>query len=285
MVGSAMLQFESYMTLRGLSAVTIQSRHNVLSRLHDFLGRPVVTATPDDLRAWQTQFIRLAPASIDVYTRHVQAFFRWAVGVGVVSIDPSVGLARPRVPAGRPHPTAEDDLRLIFSCTSGTLRIVFALATFAGLRRGEICRLQRPDVDLTARVVHVLGKGNKERDVPLIGPLVNELAGFMRPHGYLVVREDGVPYVRNPDLLSGRSARYLRSLGVHSTLHSMRHAFATDVYRTTHDLLFVAELLGHASVNTTQIYAKPDFDRAQERMASIADLAASLLSRSRLRAV
>ena len=287
MITSALMDFTSYMQLRALSPVTITDRIELLDRLALFLA-PVLPldATTQHLVKWQRQFARLAPATVDIYTRHAQAFYRWALADGRITTDPAAGLPRPHIRPGRPHPTSQDELRTVFRCATGTLRVVFALAAFAGLRRGEICRLQRHDIDFDMQVITVDGKGGKERRVPLIEPLAYELRHTIPRHGYVVVRDMGLPYT-NLDLLSGQCARFLRSIGVDSTLHSMRHAFATNTYRATRDLLFVSELLGHASARTTQIYAMPDMDRAQERMRPISDMADVLLNPERraLRAV
>lgn len=280
---SALDGYTAYMRLAGLSPVTIEARVEILTRLRVWLaGPPITAATRQQLTAWQQQFAGLAPASIDIYTRHVQAFFRWAVTTGLLEVNPAADLPRPRVKPGLPHPTTIDDLRIVFACTTGALRIVFALATFAGARRGEIIQLRRTDVDLTACTVLLHGKGDKDRIVPIVAPLADELAATMPPHGYVVLH-NGRPYV--PDTLSTQCNRHLRELGVRSTLHSMRHAYATNVYRSTRDLLLVAQLLGHSSVRTTQIYAQPDMDAMQSRLSAVSDMAAGMLSPARLRAV
>ena len=272
--------FAVHMRLRGLSPVTVDDRLEILHRLHVWLSGPLlVDATRQQLIEWQQQFVSLAPATIDVYTRHVQAFYRWAADQGLMDTDPAAGLPRPRVPAGRPHPISAEDLRTVFAFTPGTRRTVFALAAFAGLRRGEIIRLQRADVDLERRTALLQGKGRKERIVPLVPPLVEELTECMPRSGYVVLH-NGHPYV--PDVLSVQCSRHLASLGIRSTLHSMRHAFGTNAYRTTRDLLLVAQLLGHASVRTTQIYAAPDMDDLQTRLQSMSDLAAGMLAPPRL---
>ncbi|MBO0866439.1 MAG: site-specific integrase, partial [Mycobacterium sp.] len=156
---------------------------------------------------------------------------------------------------------------------------------FAGLRCGEICRLRREDVYLDAAcpTADVVGKGGKLRTVPLVAPVVTELraTGLART-GWLITR-GGEQYPSAQ--LSIDSHHHLRSLGIATTLHSMRHAFATTTYQSTRDLLLLKDLLGHESVATTQIYAQPDMDAVHDRLAGVADTASSLLGPRRLRAV
>lgn len=268
------------MKLADRSPVTIEDRIEVLDRLSIWLEVPLIDATADQLRDYQDRFKHLAPASIDIYTRHIQAFYRWALGRGLIAADPSVDLIRPRLRKGRPHPTTVADLRIIFTCTSGALRIVYALAVFAGLRRGEICRLHRRDLDFGVNASAVVdGKGGKERVVPLLPPLISELAGTT---GWVVTR-NGLPYP--VEQLSVDSGRHLRRLGIDTTLHSMRHTFATTAYRQTHDLLLVQRLLGHESVSSTQIYAEPDMSDAHARLSGFTAFGSDVLAPRHLRIV
>lgn len=189
-----MREFETDMRIAKMSPVTIGNRLELLARLCRHIEpTAILDATPDDLRSFQAQFRHRAPATIDIYTRHAQAFYRWAAVRGIIATDPSVDLIRPKVPKGRPHPIRPDDLKVLFACTFGALRIVFVLAVFAGLRRSEICRLQRRDIDIDGRVGTALihGKGGKERVVPLLAPVVTELHQYGLPRRGYVVLDQG----------------------------------------------------------------------------------------------
>jgi integrase len=274
------------MRLRSLSPITITDRLELVHRLAAFLAPDgLLTAGTAELAAFQRQFSHCAPATLDVYVRHVQAFYRWAIGRELLADDPSLSMIRPKVRRGRPHPISLDDLRVVLACTVGALRTAYVLAAFAGLRRGEICRLRREDLDLATPVpvAHVDGKGGKLRVVPLLPPVVTELerAGLPR-RGWIVTYKGGQYPVEQ---MSVDSHRHLHGLGLDTTMHSMRHLFATQAYRSTRDLLMLAELLGHSSVATTQIYAEPDMEAAHDRLAAVSELASDLLGRPKLYAV
>lgn len=268
------------------SEATIIARLKIVMRLAAWLDPvPLIEATPATLAGFQRQFVGLADASINIYVRNIQWFYRWALSTDLITVDPSTRMRKPRIRPGKPHPTSLDDLRAIFACTSGQLRIAYVLAAFAGLRRGEICRLRRSDLELSQRcpVAHVEGKGNKQRTVPLVEPVVSELYSYGLPRsGWIITwRGQRYPY----DYLSNHSAQHLRGIGIATTLHSMRHTYATTTYRTTRDVLMLKVLLGHESVRTTEVYAEPDMSTAYERLAGVADTAASLLGPQRLRLV
>jgi integrase len=278
--------YERDMQLRALSLRTIGDRLAVVARLARWLA-PAGLLEADGARLldYERGFAHLAPASCDLYVRHIQSFYGWALQRGLLDVDPSVGLIRPRLRRGRPHPTPLDDLRVIFACTPrGALRTAYTLAAFAGLRRGEVCRLRREDLHLDGTATaDVAGKGGKARMVPLLGPVVDELAGSGLPRAGWLLTRAGAAY--EPERLSVESYRHLQRLGVATTLHSMRHAFATTTYRSTRDVVLVQRLLGHANLTTTQIYVEPDLDDMHTRLRVVSDGAASLLGPRRLRAV
>lgn len=273
--GGHMQIFIRYMRTVKLSNATIRTRIELLARLQTFLGDvKLADATAQDLRGFQETFGHLAPASVHVYTRHLRAFYLWARRNGYIEIDPAVDLELPRLRKTRPHPTTFDDLKLIFACAQGRLRTAYLLATFAGLRCGEICAMHSDDLYLeTPPTALIHGKGGKERIMPLLPSVVSEI-GYRR--GWVIQTADG-RQVR-PDLLSADSTRFLHQLGTPTTLHSMRAAFATNAARLTHDPLLVRDLLGHESVKTTEIYMESSLIGAHERLIGFGELADSVLT-------
>lgn len=272
-----LLDFVVDMRLANLSPKTIGARMDVLQRLSAHLGSPLLAVTGDQLRAYQARFASLAPASINIYTRHMKAFYAWAVQRGHLEVDPAAELIVPKVRRGRPHPTTPEDVRRIFSCTHGTLRLAYALAAFAGTRCAEICALQRQDVVLhpgePTALIH--GKGDQWRTIPLVPAVVDELRAYGLPRAGYVLSHLGRPL--EPHRLSNMSTHYLQRLGIPTTLHSLRHYFLTNAARLTHDPLFVRDLAGHQSVTSTEIYIDTDMNDAHRRLAGVASLAEDLL--------
>lgn len=273
--------FVQYMRIRKFSEETIEDRVKLLHRLETFLGESLLSATTDSLIGFQATVAHLAPASVHVYTRHIRSFYLWARKTGLIAEDPAVDLELPRLGRGRPHPTPVKDLRTIFACASGRMRTAYMLATFAGLRCGEICRLHSRDLDFDgAPTALIHGKGGKERIVPLIPPIVSEI-GYLR--GFIITTNDGRQV--QPARLSDVSTQFLAGIGVQTTLHSMRHAFATSVARITHDSMFVRDLLGHESLATTEVYMQSSLDGAHMRLSEMSVMADQMLRRPYLAVV
>jgi integrase/recombinase XerC len=144
----------------------------------------------------------------------------------------------------------------------------------SGLRVAELCGLSAADMDLTRRVVTVWGKGSKQRRVPMGEPSVEAVSGWLEEGRPLLVRE-GTP--ADAAFLGVRGGRLQtrevrRILDAHSASpvhpHALRHTFATHLLDGGADIRVVQELLGHASVTTTQVYTLITVDRLREVYAS-----------------
>jgi integrase len=197
---------------------------------------------------------------MDVYTRHIRAFYRWAVEFDYLISDPSRRLVKVKPRATVPHPTKPEDLRLILARDQGPLRTAYVLAAFAGLRCGEICRLRWEDIDLDGDQPTALidGKGDKQRRVPLLPPVLDELRKQAPTRRGYVVTYKGVPF--EPLRLSHDSGIFLRlDMGLATTLHSMRAAFAT------------------AAAKTTEIYMASSMEDAHVRLSALTDAATAML--------
>jgi site-specific recombinase XerC len=132
-------------------------------------------------------------------------------------------------------------------------RLAIMLAAYAGLRRAEIAGLHADDIG--DRMLTVTGKGSKTRRVPIHPMLEEQLRIVKARGGYIFPNVNGEPM--KPDSLGRRIARALPGKW---SAHSLRHYYAGNVYRASHDLRAVQELLGHSSIATTQIYTQVNDD-------------------------
>jgi site-specific recombinase XerD len=206
---------------------------------------------------------KLAPATIGRKLAAVRAFLRHALGAERVP-DASFAPRRPRrLPdAPRPH---EVDGELDALDGEGALalrnRALVELVYSAGLRSQEAVDLELADVDFEQELVHVRGKGGKERVVPLGEEAALLVAGYLRDARPQLARG-----ADNAVFLSVRGRRLdtstLRRLLPHP--HRLRHAFATHLLEGGADLRTIQELLGHSSLSTTQMYSHVDARRLRK---------------------
>jgi len=195
----------------------------------------------------------------------VQRFYLWALDEGHVQVDPARRLPVPAVAQGAPRPMPEDVLRhVVQHATNPAVRAILVLAGTCGLRACEIAGLRWEHVlaDATPPVLLVAdGKGGRQRVLPL-PPAALDAMRSARGADWVIPRGDGQPGACAPHNISHRANAYLRSLGVCHSLHTLRHRYATVLYRDTTDLRLVQGLMGHSSPATTARYAAYSEDRA-----------------------
>lgn len=253
-----------WLRLRGLRPATIATRAGRL--------RHLAAATRTDclleldraaLDEWQAH-LHLTPGARSAYVSHVQQFYAWALRDGWIDVDPSVHLIHPKVPRRVPRPISEDDLYAAVATASARVRPWLVLAGWAGLRAGEIARLERADVrdaDTPPMLLVADGKGGRQRVIPLSSRVLAELAGMPR-RGYVFPRHDGRPGPNAPWMVSHLANRHLHGLGIPATLHQIRHRFGTRLYAECCDLRLTQELMGHSSPATTAGYVAYSHRRA-----------------------
>lgn len=140
-------------------------------------------------------------------------------------------------------------------------RILFTLMYDSGLRVGEIVNLTWKDVDLEDRILHILGKGNKERLVPFVEGFDKELKQYKSLFWNKTAKTDNVFVNQRGNKLTSRGIqlnmqKHADAIGLNMKIHPhmLRHSFATHLLDNGADIRFVQELLGHSSISTTQIY-------------------------------
>ncbi|WP_456433868.1 tyrosine-type recombinase/integrase [Nitratifractor sp.] len=165
-----------------------------------------------------------------------------------------VGDESVKVPKTLPKPVEEEPIREALEHADETERLIVALLYGMGLRIGELAGLKRDQIDRDWVRVH--GKGGKTRQLPLL-PAVREILDrylAAHPGGEWLFEKGGAPM--NADQLRYRLTKLFRRRGIKATPHQLRHSFATHLLEHGARISDVSELLGHASMATTQIYTK-----------------------------
>jgi integrase/recombinase XerD len=200
----------------------------------------------------------------------VRSFHRFLVREGVTDRDPAVAVPRPRLPRSLPRPLPVEDVRRLLEApdpgtpTGVRDRAILELLYGSGLRISELTGLDVDDLDMEGGSLRVLGKGGKEREAPL-GSFGKEAVSAYLTRGRPALASGGTRGALFLNARGGRLSRqscarllgrYVRRAGIERrvTLHTLRHSFATHLLEGGADVRVVQELLGHASVATTQIY-------------------------------
>lgn len=288
-VAEACAAFERFLRAeRGRSAHTVRAYlgdvRSLVTFLEDERGAPRLREiTLRDLRAWLSHLADQGAARSTVARRAAaaRAFLGWAAQTGRAPADPSLRLGAPRARRTLPGVLKQGEAASLLDVAGVAAddddpvalrdRAALELLYASGIRIGELAALDVDDVDLDRNVVRVLGKGGKERVVPFGGPARHALLAWLqRGRPRLATEASG------PALLLGRrgrrvDARQIRS-AVHALLahvpgapdvgpHGLRHSAATHLLEGGADLRLVQELLGHASLATTQVYTHVSVER------------------------
>jgi integrase/recombinase XerC len=274
--------FEDHLALeRRLSVNTVAAYGGDLGQLATFLTRnrsSLGNAPYPLLRRFLAQQHTLGYARATIARRvgAIRTFYRWAVSAGRVQGDPSLLLGRPKVinrlpTVLRPReadalaeaPQGSDDADPFERAIVSRDRAVLELLYGSGLRVGEVATLTVDRIDVRRGRVLVLGKGSKEREVPISEYAVDALSTYLR-EARSTIAPDGSRQLFFNRRRKPFSERDIRSMverygatllpGRRVTPHTLRHSFATHLLEGGADIRAVQELLGHASVATTQRY-------------------------------
>ncbi len=281
---------------RGLSRHTVRAYGNDLGRfvgfLVEFLGLEVPKLGPGDVdrlavRSFVASMARsgLSRTSQGRALSAVRGLFRYGVREGEVPANPAHGVRTPKAPKTLPRHLRPGEIESVIEATDAVDRpspelglrdrAILELLYATGLRVGELVSLDWTALDLSARMLRVLGKGGKERMVPFGRPAETALRAWLAAWEEVRGRADGADPTSEPVFLNYRGGRLTeRSVrrvvdravetaavasGVHP--HTLRHTFATHLLEAGADLRSIQELLGHSSLSTTQRYTHLDVDR------------------------
>jgi integrase/recombinase XerC len=196
----------------------------------------------------------------------LRTFFRFLCREGVLERNPARALLSPRTERRIPVHLEEDEIQALLDVPGEGLapcraRAILELFYATGIRCGELVGLDVEDVDTGARMVRVLGKGRKERVVPYGQPAARALQAYMSARAGTRPTSDALFVNKRGGRLTDRYVRYifanrfLQVAGVRRiSPHALRHSFATHLLERGADLRSIQELLGHASLSTTQRY-------------------------------
>lgn len=222
----------------------------------------------------------LAPASVARLVAAIRSFGRWLALTGRLPASPAGLLRAPRQGRKLPRWLEPEEIARLLDAPQGDgfaavrARAVLETLYSTGMRVGELCGLDDGRLDLIGGVAVLRGKGRKERLAPIGGPAITALEAWRRVRDTVFGRggrESPVFRGTRGGRLDQREVRRLlgdaiaqAGLAGRTTPHTLRHSFATHLLRAGADIRSVQELLGHASLATTQIYTHLSIDDLRE---------------------
>ena len=288
----AIEDFLAYLQVeRRMSAHTLDGYRRDLESLDAWAGAnglEVESLHAEQLRAFVAAEHRrgLSPKSLQRRLSACRSFYRWLLKHGRIAANPADAIRAPKAPRKLPQVLDPDEAKALVEVpTDAPLglrdRALLELFYSSGLRLSELCALRWRDLDLARGLVTVLGKGGKQRSVPVgshARAALTAWRGEQRP-----TNDAPVFPGRNGPITPRAVQLRLRQLAQRQGLfkrvhpHLLRHSFASHVLESSGDLRGVQELLGHADISTTQIYTHLDF----QHLAKVYDAAHPRAKRKR----
>jgi len=270
---------------RGLSSNTLAAYRADLTALSRWLaerGLPIMKTTRADLQDFIAYRVSAGarPRSTARQLSSFRRFFRYLLRENAIKEDPTAQIAMPKIGRSLPKSLTEEEVEALLAAPAvgdplgNRDRTMLEVLYATGLRVSELVNLRGGQVNLNQGVIRILGKGNRERLIPLGEEAVRWLNEFSRGPRAEILLERQTDYLfptRRGDRMTRQAfwhiiKRYARKAGVAKELspHTLRHAFATHLLNHGADLRVVQMLLGHSDLSTTQIYTHVARERMKE---------------------
>lgn len=215
---------------------------------------------------------RLSPRSIALRLSSLRSFCQFLVAQGVLDTNPAKSVQAPKQGKPLPKQLNVDEMQQLLNINDDSVlalrdKAMMELAYGCGLRLAEIAGLNLQNIEQNGQQLRVMGKGSKERFLP-VGKLAQEaLQAWLKVRGQLVDFDEAAVFVSQRQRriserqIAKRMKLWAQKQMIHSEVspHKLRHSYATHLLESSGDLRGVQELLGHANLSTTQVYTHLDF--------------------------
>jgi len=276
--------FLNYLTVeRGLSSNTIVSYRQDLLSYTDFLKRQGIESLSSSRKEEVVNFmvqLKDKGMSVSSICRHlaaIKAFYRFLVKERFLQVDPTILVESPKMWKKIPDALSLDEVEALLAQPNTRelqgIRDKAILETMyaTGMRVSEVAGLKMDSVNLDAGFLRCVGKGNKERVIPLGRKAIASIQRYCLNSRALLLKGKSSEYLfvsrlgkkMSRQIIWKMIKRYARQAGIRKAIrpHILRHSFATHLLERGADLRSVQEMLGHANISTTQIYTHINKDR------------------------
>ena len=254
---------------RKLSSNTIESYQNDLTDLYLFFNEDIIKVKDEQMTKYIYSLRNLNARSLAHHITVINSFYEFLISEEILQTNPCEGIKSPKLPSKLPNYLTEDEVDKLMSVNldspfSYRNKAMLELLYATGLRVSELISLKFNDIDLTNDFVRVIGKGSKERIVPISDLAVKWLSIYLNQYRPIILKNKDSEYLFISNALKPISRQgffkiikqEVRRAGIKKDVspHVLRHSFATHLLNHGADLRVIQELLGHSDISTTQIY-------------------------------
>ncbi len=263
---------------KGLSINSIEAYRRDIEFFIEFMNKKtnLDDITRQDISAY-IRFLKEKKYSISSITRKIssiKSFFKWACMTEYATSNPALTIELPKRPKILPKVMTIKDIETMLSNNLTNLQtVILELLYSCGFRVSELVNLKLSDINLSSKYILCVGKGNKERIVPIGSKAIEKINIYLKDRDYFIVKNK----LNTKKFLINEDGRLVNRQDVYNLVHSqgkiinknvsphtLRHSFATHLLENGADLRVVQELLGHSDVATTQLYTHITKKRLKE---------------------
>ena len=263
-------EFLTYLELDlNYSDNTIKSYENDLNKLVLYTKKDFLKYTPKDIEKYINSLNDLSPASVAHTISTLKTFYNYYVKTNKIVSNPADSIKSPKLGLHLPDFLTEDEIDVLLDIDvvdafSARNKAILELMYGTGLRISEVINLEFKNIDFDDCIVRVMGKGSKERIVPINDVALKSLKNYIdnyRPsmlkkeiNNYLFLNNHGDKMSRQGIFKMIKKECLIKGIKKDISPHTLRHTFATHLLENGADLRIIQELLGHSDISTTQIY-------------------------------
>lgn len=281
-------EFLNYLTFqKRYSRHTILSYKNDLTSFFDFAATQYNSKNISDInasmiRSWLASLkeVKIASKTVNRKISSLKSFFKYQLKLGKIEVSPMASILSLKISKRLPSFIQQKDINTLFNYVEfpktwegKTERLLLAIFYYTGIRLSELINIKELHVDKSNSTLKVLGKGNKERIIPINNQFINEVSDYIlqkkvyfpqASNGFLLINKKGKKLY--PKYVYNVVKKYLGTVSTNErkSPHVLRHTFATHLTNNGADINAIKELLGHSSLASTQIYTHNSIEKLKE---------------------
>jgi len=281
-------EFLNYLTFqKRYSRHTILSYKNDLTSFFDFAATQYNSKNISDInasmiRSWLASLkeVKIASKTVNRKISSLKSFFKYQLKLGKIEVSPMASILSLKISKRLPSFIQQKDINTLFNYVEfpetwegKTERLLLAIFYHTGIRLSELINIKELHVDKSNSTLKVLGKGNKERIIPINNQFINEVNDYIlqkkvyfpqASNGFLLINKKGKKLY--PKYVYNVVKKYLGTVSTNErkSPHVLRHTFATHLTNNGADINAIKELLGHSSLASTQIYTHNSIEKLKE---------------------
>lgn len=253
---------------RAYSDNTVGAYMNDLNKYEEYLKKDILESDTEDLEKYLKYIKNFESTTVAHKITSIKSYFNYNIKRGIVSVNPADKVSRPKLTKHLPEYLTEEEVGKLLDVEVKSPydyrnKTILELLYSSGIRISELVNIKTPNYDSEECLIRIMGKGSKERIVPLGDYAVNIMNDYMNNYRPLINKKhtDYVFINNRGDKISRqfifkviKKEALKKGIKKDTSPHTLRHTFATHLLKNGADLRIIQELLGHENISTTQIY-------------------------------